>query len=156
MTCDEHRLVPIESLEAGALVLARGEDGARTAPRPVTGRWIHEHRPTVTVRLENGEDLRTTLEHRFFVEGRGFTAVGELAPGDALRTARNERVLVTNVVREGPVATVYNVSVGEFPTYFVGRTRVWVHNEKDNTPGDPHDNPNKPGDPDGGGEDRVV
>jgi hypothetical protein len=32
---------------------------------------------------------------------------------------------------QAAAATVYNLSVERFPTFFVGGAELWVHNEKD-------------------------
>jgi hypothetical protein len=113
-------------------VLARDEnENERAITQRVTRCWVHEGESTVRLHLDNGEVLRTTLVHRFFAEGKGFVGLGQLTAGDRVRTVDGGSAAITQIITEQEPTTVYNLSVDRFPTYFVGRTGVWVHNEKE-------------------------
>jgi len=89
-----------------------------------TGRVLHVHDDRGTV-------LRTTPEHPFWVENKGWTQAGVLEPGDRLRTA-NGWTTVAELFDTGEYETVYNVRVADYHTYFVSdhpaSDGVWAHN----------------------------
>ena len=71
------------------------------------------------------ESIRTTEEHPFFVEGRGFVNASELAPGDRLSSGASIASIASTIER----SRVHNFEVEGFHTYFVGRASVLVHNQ---------------------------
>ena len=78
----------------------------------------------------NGEEIVTTDNHPFYVQGRGFIEADKLLVGDKLISVNGEDLLVDDCCIEKcekPV-TVYNFQVEEHHTYFVGENTVWVHN----------------------------
>jgi hypothetical protein len=79
-----------------------------------------------------GQIIRTTREHPFYVEGRGWIAAAFLEIGDRLSTRDGTVVAVEGVANSGQVKTVYNWRIAEYHTYFVGADRsgfgVWAHN----------------------------
>jgi hypothetical protein len=83
--------------------------------------------------------IRTTPEHPFYVDRRGWIPTGMLEVGDLLRSHDGQFVPVEAVASSGEVTTVYNVRVAEYHTYFVGSERwgfsVWAHNYPTNGPG---------------------
>ena len=80
----------------------------------------------------NGETIETTETHPFWVEEHGFVSTYHLKQGDTLRLADGSNVSVESVeIRhlDAPVL-VYNFTVEDNHTYFVGDSGVWVHNAK--------------------------
>ena len=78
----------------------------------------------------NGEEIVTTDNHPFYVQGRGFIEAGSLLVGDRLISVNGEDLIVEDYhieLTEEPVS-VYNFQVEDFHTYFVGDCAVWVHN----------------------------
>jgi hypothetical protein len=79
-----------------------------------------------------GRVVGTTGEHPFWVEGKGWTAAGELRIGDVLVSHDGQRVPVEGVADSGDVATVYNFRIAGHHTYFVGCEEwgfsAWAHN----------------------------
>jgi G:T-mismatch repair DNA endonuclease (very short patch repair protein) len=71
--------------------------------------------------------LRTTDEHPFWVEGRGWTRADSLVPGSTLDTLGGP-AMVLALSFTGERTTVHNISVAGNPNYFVGPDGVWVHN----------------------------
>jgi hypothetical protein len=128
--------VAVEALVEGDEVAARheSEPGGAVEWKPVeatfrrTGRILHLH-------FANGELIRTTPEHPFHVEGKGWTAAGALREGDRLETLIGDSVALTEVYDTEEWETVYNVRVADFHTYFVGEEEwgfaVWAHNSYD-------------------------
>jgi hypothetical protein len=89
--------------------------------------------PIWEVGLADGQVLRTTQEHPFWVENRReWRAVYELREGDLLRTEDRRLVAVSSVRDTGVWERVYNWEVEEYHTYFVSATAdgasVWSHN----------------------------
>jgi RHS repeat-associated protein len=122
----------IEEFKEGDLVLSRSEVDPNG---PVLPKVVEE----VFVRVAplwdvwvSGHRIQTTAEHPFYVLERGWIPAKELAPGDQLLSHDRQRIRVESVSDSGEVATVYNLRVSEFSTYFVGSREwgfsVWAHN----------------------------
>jgi hypothetical protein len=83
--------------------------------------------------------IRTTAEHLFYVWGAGWVAAMDLRPGDKLRSHDGRMVTVDEVFDSGVEEPVYNSTVEDYHTYFVGSEgsgfSVWAHNTCD---GDHH------------------
>ena len=69
-----------------------------------------------------------TGNHRFWIDGEGWTEAAELMVGDDLVDEQGEPVSVVAIRDREAAATTYNLEVDDFDTYFVGQTGVWVHN----------------------------
>jgi hypothetical protein len=81
-----------------------------------------------------GRSIRTTMEHPFFVVGKGWTAAHEQRVGDTVTCAEIGRVVTVESIRDtGDWEPVYNLRVAEYHTYFVGDNEwgfsVWAHNQ---------------------------
>ncbi|MFR9238756.1 MAG: polymorphic toxin-type HINT domain-containing protein, partial [[Eubacterium] siraeum] len=78
----------------------------------------------------NGEEIVTTDNHPFYVQGRGFIKAEGLFVGDKLISVDGKDLIVeTHDIEqcEKPI-TVYNFKVEDYHTYFVGNCKIWVHN----------------------------
>jgi hypothetical protein len=89
--------------------------------------------PIWHVELADGQVLRTTQEHPFWVENRrSWRAVYELREGDVVRTEDGRLVAVSGVKATGVWERVYNWEVEDYHTYFVSATAdgasIWAHN----------------------------
>jgi hypothetical protein len=82
--------------------------------------------------LASGQVIRTTAEHPFYVDGRGWVPAGELRPGDLLVSHDGQRVAVAELYDTGQYERVYNLAIRSFHTYFVCDETwpfsVWAHN----------------------------
>jgi intein/homing endonuclease len=80
----------------------------------------------------NGEVIRTTVEHPFYVRGKGWVAAGALQLGDRLASHNGKPVTVDDLLETGECDTVYNLRIADFYTYFVAGANcersVWAHN----------------------------
>lgn len=78
----------------------------------------------------NGEEIITTVDHPFYVQGRGFIEAGNLLVGDKLVSSIGEDLTIEDYHIEltEESVSVYNFKVDDFHTYFVGDCLVWVHN----------------------------
>src|SRR4051794_40801677 len=71
--------------------------------------------------LSSGNTITTTPAHRFHVEGKGFTPSAHLRAGDCITSARGlEGVALRRIDFEQRNVDVYNLSVAQAHTYFVG------------------------------------
>jgi hypothetical protein len=124
----------VEDFQAGDQVLSRAEEDSDgpVAVKVVervfvrTGRILH-------LRVQ-GQVIRTTPEHPFYVRGQGWRQAALLQAGDLLAGLDGEWVAVDEVVDTGEYETVYNVRVADYHTYFVGCQEwgfsVWAHNNR--------------------------
>jgi hypothetical protein len=131
-TGEGHR--PIEELTIGDMVTARDEWTGETSAKPVTKLWSHATKPTTRLAI-GGDEIVTSTAHRFRVEGRGFVAVRELQVGDRIGVLDGAPRPIT-AIAPGEPADVYNLSIADFATFFVGAAAAWVHNVKEE--GEPH------------------
>ncbi len=67
-----------------------------------------------------GQMIRTTGEHPFYAEGKGWAPAGRLNVGDRLLGEDGRWVSVTDLLDTGEIETVYNLRVSDYHTYFVG------------------------------------
>ena len=88
----------------------------------------------VYVTTENGEEIHTTENHPFYVEGKGWCAAAQLEPGDVLRTQDGETEIVEGVQIENldEAVKVYNLEIEDSHTYYVSADEVLVHNGCEN------------------------
>lgn len=79
-----------------------------------------------------GQVIRTTLEHPFYVQGKGWLPAAKLVPGDLLSSDDGRWVAVEEVYDSGEFDVVFNLRVADWHTYFVGGEgwgfSVWAHN----------------------------
>ena len=87
--------------------------------------------PIISLQVE-GQEIKTTREHPFWVHGKGWTCAGALQPGDKLSSHDGEWHAVEAIIDLDEWAIVYNLRVNEYHTYFVGAREwgfsVWAHN----------------------------
>lgn len=78
----------------------------------------------------NGEEIITTDNHPFYVQGRGFIDAGSLLVRDKLIGVNGEDLIVEDYHIEltEESVSVYNFQVEDFHTYFVGECSAWSHN----------------------------
>ena len=120
---------PIEKIKIGDAVVSRNATTGKTEPKRVVSTIVHYHISTIALTFANGEHIVTTAPHPFYVNGKGFVPAGRLAVGNAIVTRAGPTVTITRIERT-PAATVYNLTVDGYHTYFVGTKDggVWVHN----------------------------
>ena len=122
-------LVAIEKLVAGDKVISTNADTLETAGKTVLETYVRQVDKLVHITV-NGEEIVTTDNHPFYVQGRGFIEAGNLLMGDKLISVNSEDLIIEDYhieLTEEPVS-VYNFQVEDFHTYFVGDCCVWVHN----------------------------
>ena len=123
-----HGVIPIDQIQQGDLVLSADPDTGELAYRAVVERTIRPRTEISNLQV-NGESLGATLGHPIWVSGKGWVKVKDLETADPLRGCGEIHAL--DSMTEGKPAMAYNLVVAEFHTYFVGESKVLVH---DNTP----------------------
>ena len=125
-------LRPIEKIAIGDLVWSRDENTGEMGLREVTHLFITSEQETLEVELkseeESSETIGATLGHPFWVIGEGWVEARRLRVGDRVSTGGNGWLQVQSVRGHARRETVYNFEVAGSHSYFVGRSRAWVHN----------------------------
>jgi hypothetical protein len=123
----------IEELCVGDVILSADEDDP---DGPVLWKRVvdrHERLSGVIGVRVGGRTIEMTDEHPVWVMGEGWVAAHQLHAGMRLRSDEGAGAVVEEVGRDVRVVPVYNVTVEDYHTYFVGGRdwgfSVWVHNQ---------------------------
>ncbi len=119
----------IENIVAGDKIMAANPDTFEIAEKKVLETYVRQVDKLVHLTI-NGEEIVTTDNHPFYVQGRGFIEAGSLLVGDKLVSVNGEDLFVEDYSIELTEETisVYNFQVEDFHTYFISEYKVWVHN----------------------------
>lgn len=123
-------LVAIENIKIGDKVLSMNPTNLEKSEKLVLETYRREVPKLVHLTVKD-EQISTTIDHPFYISGRGFVNAGELKVGDMVLTASRERFSIERIRIEvlEKLEVVYNFQVEDFHTYFVGKHSLWVHNE---------------------------
>lgn len=120
-------LKAISEVIIGDYVLAYDTTSDTRTFYPVTDVWRHMD-PTLVYLYLDGEVIVTTPEHPFFTAEKAWVPAGELAAGAQLWRG-DEQVGQVRAVRQVQTPqTMYNLTVAEARTYYVGAGEWLVHN----------------------------
>ena len=119
---------PIEQVKIGDTVLSKNEQTGAVAAKRVTNVSVRADIWTRKLSFDNGAVLETTDEHPLYADGRGFVKAKEVGIGNSIVTRAGPSAKVVVVEADVKQATVYNFTVDDFHTYFVGDSALWVHN----------------------------
>ena len=122
----EHGTKKIEDIQIGDLVWAYDEDTNTTALQPVVDIMENESDHTISLFTEY-EVIETTATHPFYTQD-GWKDASELQIGDKIKTQNHENVEIKDTKFNYQPKKVYNFTVGNFHTYFVGALAWLVHN----------------------------
>ena len=109
--------------------MAEDPETGKQEYKPVVQTFIREKAVLVHIFIDD-EEIITTPEHPFYVEGKGFVSAGELNKEDFLRTSEHKKLFIKDIQKEyleKPVK-VYNFEVEGFHTYYVSEKSILVHN----------------------------
>ncbi|WP_375504208.1 polymorphic toxin-type HINT domain-containing protein [uncultured Jatrophihabitans sp.] len=115
----------IEDIKVGDEVVAADPETGATHPKPVVETYVHDDVETWLVETSTGT-VRSTAEHPFWVDGRGWTPVRKLQPDGKLVDADGVRVELVAVTPTGETATVHNFHVAHLHDYHVRAGTQWV------------------------------
>jgi len=122
-------LVAIENIKAGDKVIATNPETFEVAEKTVLETYVRETTELLHLTI-NGEVIKTTFEHPFYVKDVGFVEAGKLQVGDKLVDSKGNLLVVEEKkleITDEPVK-VYNFKVDDFHTYHVGKKGILVHN----------------------------
>ncbi len=117
----------IERLQVGDRVLAQDPTTGELAFKPVLATTKNSPAKLLRVVTSSGE-IRLTLGHPFWIEGKGWRMAKELAVGDRVRGLSGS-VTIKGIEKDAD-EPIYNLTVADFGTFFIGDAEVLVH---DNT-----------------------
>ena len=117
----------ISEVEEGEYVLAYNEETGETGYYEVTDVWAHDD-PVIVYLVIDGELVETTPEHPFYTEEGEWIPAGELEIGDEIVSSDGDTGTVESVEFIAENQTMYNFTVDEAHTYFVGEGEWLVHN----------------------------
>jgi len=123
----------IDTLQAGQMVMAVPENDPLAGPMPAKVLQVYHNDPASICHLQLADEIvRTTPNHPFFVENKGWVKAQDLLPGDLLRTARGDFLPVQSLALTTAVEPVFNIQVETCHTYFVALSQnghaILVHN----------------------------
>jgi len=123
----EHGLVPIEEVKIGDLVYSYNENSGLTELKKVThlirGDGLYD---LVSIYIDNGETIQSTLEHPFFIENQWVNAEGLRENAPLFGISEGFKVKSLDKLRSDQ--PVFNLTVEDNHTYFIGESGVLVHN----------------------------
>jgi RHS repeat-associated protein len=117
----------IEDIDVGDKVLSKDETTGEVATKEVTATFKHETDEIYKIHVGD-QTIESTFNHPFWVDGKGWTFVKDLKPGDLLVQSDGNTLKIDSIELEHKQATVYNMTVDDFHTYFVSNLGIWVHN----------------------------
>jgi hypothetical protein len=123
---------PIEQFKPGDWILTAPEEDPTAPTEAKQVEEVFRNEAVLWQLCAGGKFILTTAEHPFWVVGRGWTAARDLMPGDRLRSHDERWVTVEAARNLGEEASVYNLRIADYHTYFVGDESwgfsVWAHN----------------------------
>ena len=124
---------PIEQVRTGDAVASRSESAGPSEPiepKSVTGTSVHFDAQIETITLRDGTSLQATPAHPFYVAGHGFEAAKYLTVGSKISEGNGTLATVGWTTFPKGGRTVYNFTVDDDHTYFIGASKhqLWVHN----------------------------
>lgn len=118
---------PIEQIIAGEMVLSQNPSTGELAYRTVLDRTVRPRTPMVSVGTA-GEPIITTLGHRFWSNGKGWVMAKFLEQNAAIHSLDGV-CKITGIQSVPPQSSTeaYNLVIDDFHTFFVGDSRMLVH-----------------------------
>jgi hypothetical protein len=116
--------VAIDQLAIGDFVLAQSPHSGEVDFRPILAVTVGRPAPTQELVLPK-EVIGATRGHRFWVPNLGWVMTKHLTPGERMLTFGGSVPLES--VRNGETVSCYNLVIEDFHTYFVGSSRILVH-----------------------------
>jgi len=120
--------VAIGSLVAGEHVLGYDEATGTVGSYPISVVHINAD-PVTGVVVIDGEPVETTPEHPFYTVEVGWLDAEDLVPGLHVPSADGTNGVVEAISWTAGPATMYNLTVEEAHTFFVGEGAWLVHND---------------------------
>lgn len=121
---------PIEMMQIGDKVLSYDENDGQVSVQQITGIFNKEIYETISLDIGKAH-IETTFNHPFYSPiNKCWIQAGKLKKGDIVLDSKGEYDIVSNTCTNYysyPI-TVYNFTVENTHTYFVGEENILVHN----------------------------
>ena len=127
----EYGLRKIGELKVGDKVYSVDEDNVEEEASLKEIKQVIVSKTDTLIKLTiDGEEIKTTKTHPFYVEGKGFIDAEYIVVGDKVRTSNGEieEVEDKEVEELDESIDVYNLEVEDSRTYYVGSEEILVHN----------------------------
>jgi hypothetical protein len=118
----------ISEVREGEYILAYNEETGETDYYPVLAVWAHEDEDILYLTID-GEVIITTVDHPFYTDDREWVAAGDLSVSDKIVSVDGSLGTVQDVASDTDLLLMYNFTVGEAHTYFIGESGWLVHND---------------------------
>ncbi len=119
-------LLAINSLMIGDSVLTRDESTYQNTEQQVVDTVARDADRFYELRTEY-ETLQVTGEHPIWVQGKGWTPASDIEASNVLAAQRGDVLVLSNTLVEQDIE-VFNFTVANTQSYFVGERLIWVHN----------------------------
>ncbi len=120
---------PIEDITVGESVYSYDSLTGETGYKKVRRLYIHDAYSLTKLTI-NGEEIVSTNNHPFYVEGYGFERADAIIAGEKLLNTAGNPVEVEKVETVNLVASVkvHNLEVEDWHTYYVMEEGILIHN----------------------------
>lgn len=118
----------IDEISEGDKVWSWDETSGKYSYQKVVAVTQHVYADKLCYIEVDGQTIKATPTHRFYVEGKGFVQAGDLTSSDCLldKQGQMKQIKTVYTVESDEPVTVYNLTVEKTHTYFAGG--VLVHN----------------------------
>lgn len=123
-------LTPIKELNINDEVYSYNPDTNMVEISTIGDIQTHKVTESYVIELESGEQIIATQEHPFYVDTNWVT-VAELQVGMSLITDKQKQIKITGINLDTAARTVYNIDVIGNDNYYIGNSKVLVHNKGD-------------------------
>jgi hypothetical protein len=120
---------PIEQLKPGDMVMAGDPESGIERPEPVQRVIVgHGLKHLYDIQVAD-EMIEATYNHPFWViETQSYVWAQDLVPGQHMLLADGRAPPITAISHHDEITTVYNLSIEDIHTFYVGQNAVLVHN----------------------------
>lgn len=126
----ETGLINIEDITAGMKVYSRNMETNQNELKEVLATSKRKVEMCTYEISVNGEKIESTGNHPFYVKGKGYVEASKLINGDILIDSNNNDHEISDIkiINNAETVTVYNLNVDDNHNYYVGQSKVLVHN----------------------------
>jgi len=117
----------IADLKIGDTVEAYDPKNGETGHHQVTAVMVNADPVIEHLEFDTGS-IETTPNHPFFTAGRGWVLAGSLVIGEQVRTDTGHAATVTGFTLEATPSSMWDITVTDAHSFFVGSGAVLVHN----------------------------
>mgnify|MGYP004525024715 CR=1 FL=1 len=128
----ETGLINIEEIKKGMRVFTYNEETQKIELNEVNTTFINYVDCDMCKIYINNEVIESTNKHPYYIKGKGWTEAKDLKIGDMVITSENKEIRIDNIEiikhQGNELQEVYNLEVQNNHNYFVGESKILVHN----------------------------